>query len=229
MVLQGIRFENGNILVDGYPEGATVHGIGGPLAEELRRLSAFRGELQAAARWLALIPNDAPTSPSDQAHIFVGLTDAALLAFCRCFDFDRPLKPLKLKGMLSAEQRDQLERLRAVRNRLIAHDTQVSNGLISLIVMSREKTAIKAVSLSLDIPFLFLPELSILRTLSEFVLDWVKREHGRVATETVRAFNAMPLADRAAAPPFTIKVEGKDHFAPKALAASVQGGQEVLQ
>ena len=55
-MLQGIRMENGNFVLDGYPEGATVHGIEGPAAKELRRLAVFRGELESVVCWLSLIP-----------------------------------------------------------------------------------------------------------------------------------------------------------------------------
>lgn len=213
IVVRGIRMENGSIVLDGYPEGATVHGIDSPEANELRRLAVFMGELQIVERWLSLIPSDAPQDASDQAFAFAGLADAALLAFCRCFDLDHALKPLK-KKMLSLEQRDELERLRNVPNKLIAHDEQLFNG-VSLIVRSTDLTAIEAVSLNLLTPFVVLPELKALRTLSQFVLDWVKQEHWRVASEIVQAFDVMPAVYRAAAPPFRINIQPKDHFAPK--------------
>jgi hypothetical protein len=124
--------------------------------------------------------------------------------------------PLKQKNMLSLEQRDQLERVRSARNKLIAHDEQLYKSVFSLIFLSKEKIAIDAKAVNLDVPFLFLNgELSILRTLSHFVLDWVEKQYERVASEIVQSINATPLADRAAAPPFTFTVEAKDHFAPK--------------
>src|SRR5208283_3235571 len=119
-MVQGVRLENGKLVLDGYPDGATVHGVESPEAKELRRLAVFLGELQRVERWLGLIPNDPPQDTSDQTFIFLGLADAALLGFCRCFDLDHPLKPLKKKKIFSLEQRDQLERLRNVRNKLVA-------------------------------------------------------------------------------------------------------------
>ncbi|WOJ89675.1 hypothetical protein RZS28_18135 [Methylocapsa polymorpha] len=202
------------MVLDGYPDGATVHGIDSPEAKELRRLAVFMGELQIVERWLSLIPSDAPQDTSDQTFVFAGLADAALLAFCRCFDLNHALRPLK-KKMLSLEQRDELERLQSIRNKLVAHDDQLFNGVFSLIVRSADLTAIEAVSLNLLTPFVALPELKALRALTQFVLEWVKQEHWRVASEIVQAFDAMPAAYRAAAPPFTINVQSKDHFAPK--------------
>ncbi len=215
-MVQAVRLEDGKLILDGYPEGATVHGIDSPEAKELRRLAVFLGELQRVERWLSLIPNDPPKDASDQTFVFTGLADAALLGFCRCFDLDHPLKPLKKKKMLSPEQRDQLERLRNVRNKPVAHDNQLSNGVFSFIVRSKELTAIEAVSVNFVTPFAVHAELETLRALNQFVLSWVKQEHWNVASKIVQGFDAMPVACRAAAPPFTINVQPKDHFAPKA-------------
>jgi hypothetical protein len=214
-LVQGIRMENGQMLLDGYPDGAVVHGIEGPNAKELRRLSVFEAELHKVVGWLKLIPVDLAQINMDESLVFEGLADAALLAFCRCFDSDHPLRPLRQKGMLSLAQRDQLERIRAVRNKLVAHDEQLFNGTFSLIVRSRDFAAIEAVSLNLLTPFVALSELNDLRSLSGVVQNWVKNEHERVATEIVRTYDASPLAERVGAPPCTINVESKDHFAPK--------------
>jgi hypothetical protein len=65
-------------------------------------------------------------------------------------------------------------------------------------------------------PFLVHAEIDTLRTLSQFVLDWVKQEHERIASQLVQDFNVLPLNYRAAAPSsFVINVQPKDHFAPK--------------
>jgi hypothetical protein len=146
-MVQGIRMENGGFVLDGYPDGATVHGVEGPAAQELRRLAVFMADLQCVVRWLSLIPGDLPQEPSDQTFAYVALADAALLAFCRCFDVTHALKPLKKKKMLSLEQRDQLKRLENIRNKLVAHDEQPFKGVFSLLVRSRDLTAIEAVSL----------------------------------------------------------------------------------
>ena len=215
MVIRGVRLENEKLLLDGYPDGASVHGVEGPNARELRRFSVFMAELEKVVHWLKLIPVDMAQISMDQSLVFEGLADAALLAFCRCFDSDHPLRPLKQKRMLSLAQRDQLERIRAVRNKLVAHDNQLFNGVFSVIVRSQEYAAIEAVSLNLLTPFVALSELNDLRSLSVEVLNWVKNEHERVATEIVRTYDAWPLAERVAAPPFKINIESKDHFAPK--------------
>lgn len=214
-MVQGVRMENGQMLLDGYPDGAAVHGIEGPTAKELRRLAGFVVELQKVVDWLKAIPAHLAHVNVEQRLVFEGLADAALIAFCRCFDFDHPLRPLKQKGMLSIEQRDQRVRIRNVRNKLVAHDNQLFNGTFSLIVRSRDFAAIEAVSLSLVTPFVALSELDDLRSLGDVVQNWVKNEHERVATEIVRAYDASPLAERIAAPSFTFNVEPKDHFTPK--------------
>jgi len=214
-VVSGVRMENGQMLLDGYPNGAAVHGIEGQNATELRRLSVFMADLHKVVDWLKLIPVDPAQIRADKGLVFEGLADAALLAFCRCFDVDHPLRPLRQKGMLSPAQRGQLERIRAVRNKLVAHDDQLFNGTCSLIVRSKDFAAIEAVSLNLLAPFVVHSELNDLRSLSGVVQNWVKNEHERVATEIVRAYDASPLAERIKAPPFKINVELKDHFAPR--------------
>ena len=221
-MVQAVRFENGKLVLDGYPAGATVHGIESPEARELRRLAVFMGELQMVERWLNLIPTDISPDNSDQMFTSVGLADAALIGFCRCFDVGHPLKPLKQKRIFSLEQRDQLDRLKGVRNKLVAHDEQLSNGVFSLIVRSQELTAIEAVSLNLITQFGAMQELNDLRALGQCALNWVKQEHWNIASKIVQGFDAMPAAYRAAAPPFTINVEPKDHFAPKSERAGAK-------
>jgi hypothetical protein len=211
-VVAGVRFENGQFILDGYPEGATVHGIEGPIPKEFRRLAVFRSELLSG--WLSRIPRNLDVN-SEERSVFEGLADAALIGFCRCFDSDHPLKPLKSKLIFSPEQRDQLDRLKAVRNKLVGHDEQLTTGVYSLIVRSKEQTAIEAVSLLLTVPFVGLAELVVLRGLSEHAFAWVRTETERIATQIVRDFDALPLEQRKAAPPFTINTEQRDLFAPK--------------
>lgn len=213
-MVRGLRLEGGQLLLEGYPAGASVHGINLPGALELKRIAVFLGELQVVERWLSLIPTSAPDDTSDETFVYLGLADAALMGLCRCFDSDHPLKPLKRK-FLSLSQRDDLERLQNIRNKLVAHNEQLGNGVFSLIIRAPDLTAIEAVSLNLFTPFAALAEIEKLRALSRFVLDWVRQEHGRIASEIVEAFNALPAIVRAVAPPFTIDVVSKDHFAPK--------------
>lgn len=212
--MEGVKMENGQIVLDGYPEGTTFHGLTTPLAESLKRLSVFMGELQQVEHWLRLIPEGDPTT-GDPAAISAGLADAALIGFCRCFDLNHPLKPLKPKRVFSPEQRDQLDRLKNVRNKLVAHDEQLTHGVFTLIARSRDLTAVEAVSLSLQAPFSVLPDLARLRVLQQIALEWVRQEHWRVATEIVQAFDALPMIDRALAPHFSINVNEKDVYAPK--------------
>lgn len=211
----GIRVENGQFLLDGYPEGAAVHGIEGEDAKELRRLAVFMTDIRRVKEWLDIIPIDPAAITNEQGRIFEGLADAALIAFCRCFDLDHPLKPLKPKRVFSIEQRDQLDRVRAVRNKVVAHDARLFGGIFSLIVRSRDFQAIEAVSMHMGASFVAFAELRDLRSLNKVAFDWITAEHEAVATRIVRNYNASPIGDRISAPPFTINVETKDHFAPK--------------
>jgi hypothetical protein len=210
-LIRGVRLENGHLMLDGYPVGATAHPMDSPDARDFRRLAAFGFELQEVVYWLDFIPSGAP---NESHRTFAALADAALIGFCRCFDPAHPLNPLK-QNMLSLEQRDQLERLRKVRNKLVAHNERLSDLTLSLIVRSKELTAIEVVALDLSVPFICLPEMEMLRNLSRYVLDWVATEREKIASKIVQEFNALPALYRAAAPPVTINIESKDHYAPR--------------
>jgi hypothetical protein len=209
-VVQEIRAENGSLVLHGYPEGATVHGIEGPGVATAHRIHGWTTE----------------RSPLAQAHSqrrFGGnfrssfhicrLGWRGIVSILPLLRFGSPFKAFEKESAFSRSERPTWTAQE--RQKLVAHDDQGANGVFSLIVRSRDLTAIEAVSLSLPTPFVVLPELKTLRSLSQFVFDWVKKEHGRVAGEIVQAFDMMPAYDRAAAPPFGIKVETKDYFAPK--------------
>ena len=210
-MVSSIRVSEGRIDLAGYPPGSRLHGWSGPGGKELGRLASFMGELELAQRWLNEIPPE--IDPNSEALVSRALADAALLAFCRCFDFEHPLKPLKPKKVFSPEQRPKLERLRRVRNRSVAHDDQLSTGTFSLVANGPDYNAIEAVSLKLSAPFLSHGvELPALRELNAAALAWVRKEHWRVASEIVSAFNALPLSERMSAPDFTLNIEPKDHY-----------------
>jgi hypothetical protein len=223
-LVQRVRFEDGYFVPEDYPEGTTVHGIDGSGAKELRRLFVFAEELHDVVRWLALIPSDLKVDPTDQTLVFTGLAEAALIAFCRCFDSKskHPFIQLKPKDIFSPEQRAQLKRIKTIRNKLVAHDERLYKSVFSLIILSKERTAIEAKSAHLHVRFLFLPDLNNLRTLSQVVLDWVEKEFRRVEAEIVRYTNAKPLSERAAYPPFPITTEERDFFAPEAAGNAKQ-------
>lgn len=212
-MITGLRMESSGIILDGYPVGTTVHGIDSPEAHALRRMFVFMNELRQVGNWLCLIPADLPTE-GDATHVATALADAALITFCRCFDVRHPLKPLKTKKLFTPKQRDQFERLKNIRNKMVAHDDNPSNGVFSLITRSVNMKAVEAVSISLNTPFVVFQDLNSLRILQDVAFKCVAIEHERVATEIVRNFVLAPLSVRASAPPFEIKVDSKDLYAP---------------
>ena len=149
MILNGIRFQDGGVVLDGYPAGSTAHGIEGEHAHELRRLAVFMSDLRQAQECLALIPVGPPEQSSAPLVLCEALADAALLAFCRCFDKDHPLKPLEPAQVLALTQRSETERLRLVRNKVVAHDDRLFRGVFSLVVQNSDKICIEAVSMNL--------------------------------------------------------------------------------
>lgn len=93
--MRGVSLIGGIVRPLGYPDAATVHGMQSADADELVRLKAFLKELYLVEQWLNMIPDDFRERPAD-AMLFSALADAALLAFCRCFDAKRPLKVTSL-------------------------------------------------------------------------------------------------------------------------------------
>ena len=210
-----VSFQDGKLLISGYINGATVHGIDGLHAKELRRLMVFNCELRKVSQWLSRIPDAQQGLDKDQSDVFSALADAAIVGFCRCFYTKHPLRPLKQKGMLTTDQKRQLQRLINVRHNLVAHDAQLTSGLYSLIVFGPDKSVIEALCLNIVAPFSGLSELDVLRELCSVVLEWVKNEYERVASLIVAEFRAMPESIRASAPAFTIDIlPAEDHFAP---------------
>ncbi len=213
-MVSGITINNGSLEIHGYPLGSSIHSVATPDAEELNRLTIFRSELKRVEYWLAKIEERAIPDLED-SDINHALADAALLAFSRCFDFDHPLKPLRAKEIFKGDGRKQVERLRNVRHKLVAHAEQVVGGVFTLIVQSPEKQAIETLSLNISIPFHALGELECLRQLNIQALNWVSAKHEGLATNIVKWFNGLPLEIRSSAPDFVLKSQSSDPFAPK--------------
>jgi hypothetical protein len=206
-----MSLEGSQLTLDGYPEGTTFHGVDSLEAHKLKRLVVFRSYLEQVGGWLRLMPSDEELN-GDAGHVASALADAALVAFCKCFDVGHKLKPLKAKKVFTPAQRDQLDRLKTIRNKLVAHDENPLNGLFTLVARSGDMRILETVSINLNVPFVFLPELQALRDLHKIALQWVADEHERVASIIVHGCNAMPLEERAAAPPFRIKTEINDVY-----------------
>ncbi|WP_156964519.1 hypothetical protein [Methylocapsa aurea] len=205
----GIRFENGSIVLDGYPADATVHGVDGKLSNELKRLSVFGADLLRALNWLDLATKSNSPNPTEEA-----LDESALLAFCRCFESTNGhrLKPLKSKQVFNPDQRAKFERLKLIRNRVVAHDEQLFGGVFVLVVRSVGLTALDVLSLNLSTSFTDFPEKGFLRELVGVACHWVELERTRVMNELKKEFDAKPVEFRAAAPPFKITPIPADPF-----------------
>ena len=134
MPLRSFRFENGQFHLEGYPEGATIHGIDGTHADELKRLLLFRGELELVLRWLSIVFAQTSNAPQCGEELAAALCDASLVAFIRCFEYKHPLKPLKPRKLFEASDRDNFERLRVIRNKKVAHDNLLTTGTFALLV-----------------------------------------------------------------------------------------------
>ncbi len=210
-MVMGMSLEGSQLTLEGYAEGTTFHGVDSLEAHELKRLVVFRSYLEQVGSWLRLMSSDAELQ-GDTGQVVSALADAALVAFFKCFDREHKLKPLKAEEVFTPAQRDQLGRLRTIRNKLVAHDENPLNGLFTLVARSVDMRILETVSISLNVPFAALPELQALRDLHKIALQWVAVEHERVASIIVHGCNAMPLEERAAAPPFSIKTKIEDVY-----------------
>jgi hypothetical protein len=193
MLLSGFRLEDGQIKLDGYPEGASVRGIGGPKAQELCRVALFRSDLVKTGEWLGLADVEGQESPFQEA-----LYVAALIKFCSCFEGTSGLraKPLKQKKVFSSDDRKVLERLRQIRNKLVAHDEHLYPGEFPFIILDCEAAAIEAVTLTLSAPFSAMSDVHELRRLAKIAIDWVSTEYESTAAEIVAEINALPASER---------------------------------
>jgi hypothetical protein len=208
-----ILVENGELKILGYEDGATASGISGDLPNQLNRLMLFSSELRSVLRWLDLrTPASSNRSP-DENDIATALADAALICFLRCYDYEHPLHPLKVKEVLP-NYRSELERLRNIRHQKVAHERLHTTGTYSLLVLRPDFTAIEAVTLQLSAPFEALaPDVTLLRKLADASLAWVTQRYEEIATEVVRAHNALPENERRSVG-FAINIGSPvDHFA----------------
>jgi hypothetical protein len=205
--LSGIRFENGKFLLDGYPEGASVRGLGIPKAQELSRLHVFKSDLDNVCEWISLAKNFDPPDPKQEA-----LYVAALIRFRACFEGTSGLrqKPLKQKDMFNSTDRACLERLRLIRNQMVAHDEHLYPGEYPLVVLDKNATAIEAVSFMIKVPFSGMSDVQDLERLAEIARKWIDAAYEEMATEIVAEINALTAEERLylrdTTPEFTINM-----------------------
>lgn len=208
-----MRIEDGQFKLDGYPEGSVVRGIAGPKPLELCRLVVFRGDLTNVCEWL-MAANAEGVPPT----IHEALCAAALVKFCSCFEGTSGLraKPLKRKNIFAPADRAIVERLRQIRNKLVAHNENLYPGEFPLIVLDSDANAIEAVALKLEAPFSVMPEVADLSRLSAIALGWVAAEFEAIATEVVAGINAIPISERRllrdTTPEFTLNILSEDRF-----------------
>jgi hypothetical protein len=129
--------------------------------------------------------------------------------FC-CFEGTKGLRqqPLKIKRVFCAEDRRAFDRLKLIRNKIVAHDEHLYPGEYAFLVTDRDASAIEAVILKVATPFSGLEDADHLQRLAAIARDWVAAEFETVATEIVTTFNAQPAEDRrsiiASTPEFTL-------------------------
>jgi hypothetical protein len=209
--LSGIRLENGKFILDGYPEGTSVRGLGIPKAQELSRLHVFKSDLDDVCEWISQAKNIDPTDPKHEA-----LYVAALIKFRACFEGTSGLrqKPLRQKDILSTADRACLERLRLIRNQMVAHDEHLYPGEYPLIVLDKDAKAIEAVSFMIKVPFSGMGEIEDLERLAHISQKWINNAYEEIASEIVAEINAVSNEERLhlrdVTPEFTINITGPE-------------------
>ena len=195
MLVSGARLVDGQFKLDGYPEGSSVRGLNAELPDvrELLRLFLFRSDLTDVVRWLEAAKAQELTQDTREA-----LCTAALVRFCCCFEGTSGLrtKPLKQKKVFAGDDRKILERLRQIRNKLVAHDEHLYPGEFPLIVLDAAATAIEAVVFGLRVPFSGMQEADELKRLAETAFGWIVAEFEVVASKVVADINALPAGTR---------------------------------
>lgn len=205
--LTAIRFENSKIVLDGYPEGASVRGLGIPKAQELSRLHVFASDLRNVCEWIYLAKNLDPSDPKTEA-----LYIAALIKFRACFEGTSGLrrKPLKQKDIFNTADRACLERLRLIRNQMVAHDDHLYPGEYPLVVLDKNATAIEAVSFMIKAPFSGMSDIQDLERLAETAKKWIEAAYEETAREIIAEINTFSNEERLYlrdnTPEFTINI-----------------------
>ncbi len=220
--LTTIRFENSKILLDGYPEGASVRGLGIPKAQELSRLHLFASDLRSACEWISLAKNLDPSDPRTEA-----LYIAALIKFRSCFEgtFGLRQKPLEKQDIFNDADQVCLERLRLIRNQMVAHDDHLYPGEYPLVVLDKNATAIEAVSFMIKAPFSGMSDVQDLERLAQIAKKWIEAIYEETRREIVAEINALSNEERLYlrdnTPEFTINILPSEDRLKKARSKSV--------
>lgn len=210
----GIRLENGKLFLDGYPEGSSVRGLGIPKAQELSRLHIFKSDLANVCEWISQAKDIDPSDPKHEA-----LYIAALIKFKACFEGTSGLrqKPLKQKDIFNSTDRACFERLRIIRNKMVAHDEHLYPGEYPMIVLDKNAKAIEAVSFMIKLPFSGMSDAQDLERLAYISIEWLNKAYEETASEIVSEINDIPSEERLhlrdTTPEFTINIaESEDRI-----------------
>lgn len=189
-----LSLEGNRLILGGYPEGSTVHGLSPELGEPLLRLISFIGDLEKVTGWMALLDHHETPRAAREA-IFI----AALIKLCGCFEGTSGVRrrPLRAKIIYSPEQRATLKRLKKMRDKMAAHDDQLYPGVFPLVVLDAGCTAIHAVALNLSVPLhAFEPEVRAVAQLSGRALEFASTEFEKAAQAITEAVDALDHTEK---------------------------------
>lgn len=171
-------------------------------------------ELSQISDWIRKADSESETQVGQAFAI------ASVVKFCSCFEGSKGIrsKPLSSKKIFNAEQRALFSRLLVIRNKMAAHDDQLFPMHMPLIILDREAHALDAIAFMGYLSLWDMPELKMLRGLTEVTQNWVRIAFDSAAENLKAAVNAMDQAERnavkAAGPP-TINIRSEDRLAKK--------------
>jgi len=173
-------------------QDAALVPINGTLAEELSRLYIYQTDINDACNWL-----ESAKKLQDSDHNKEAFYIAALIKYRTCFEGSLGLrkKPLPTK-IFNQDDRKIHERLRKIRNKIVAHDDHLYPGEIPLIVINNNGLAMDAICFRVTVPFNAMKEAEGLGRLALLTKEWVDIECKKIAKKIVDEINAMPQEQR---------------------------------
>ena len=206
-----LRHEPGKgFILDGYPEGSTVHGLALPEGQDLCRLLILYSEMRQVMSWLETAIN-----ASLDGGIREGMAVAAWVRFCGCFESTAGLRaqPLQPKKIYTKADRPLIEIFRQIRNKVVAHDEQLFPSNSPLVVLNADGLAIEALAMRASYPLHCRDQLGEMARLAKIASEWLEAEADRVGAEIVAKINGLPFTlrqmQRDSAVPFEITFVGK--------------------
>ena len=203
------RMEGTNWIFDGYPEGSSIvmlqpaassqrrkgehRANGSQEVREFIRLVLYKGDLEQIISWCGVALNE-----QLEFNVREAAATAAVVRFVTCFEATGGwrAKPLKARLFFETKQRAQFERIKVIRNRMVAHDDALYTQPFGFLAIGSDALAIEALCVDMAAPLFAMEELSGLASLAGVTLAWVGAAVDKAAAVLVDEFNSLEEEDR---------------------------------